>query len=65
MFDRDILIFCISQLIAALNEGRTVSKTVSFKVIDYLIATGKPLGGSAYIRARSHVSCSPWILRGR
>ena len=51
VFDRDILIFCISQLIAALNEGRTVSKTVSFKVIDYLIATGKPVGGSAYIRA--------------
>lgn len=51
VFDRDILIFCISQLIAALNEGRTVSKTVSFKVIDYLIATGKPEGGSAYIRA--------------
>ena len=51
VFDRDILIFCISQLIAALNEGRQVSKTVSFKVIDYLVATGKPVGGSAYIRA--------------
>ncbi|MEO0622203.1 MAG: replication initiator protein A [Pseudomonadota bacterium] len=51
VFDRDILIFCISQLIAALNEGREVSKTVSFKVSDYLIATGKPIGGSAYDRA--------------
>ena len=45
VFDRDILIFCISQLIAALNEGRQVSKTVSFKVIDYLVAAGKPVGG--------------------
>lgn len=51
VFDRDILIFCISQLISALNDGRTVSKTVSFKIIDYLVATGKPVGGSAYIRA--------------
>ena len=51
VFDRDILIFCISQLIAALNEGRPVSKTVSFKIIDYLVATGKPVGGSAYLRA--------------
>lgn len=51
VFDRDILIFCISQLIAGLNEGRTVSKTVSFSVRDYLGATGKPLGGSAYDRA--------------
>jgi plasmid replication initiation protein len=51
VFDRDILIFCISQLIAALNEKRDVSKTVSFRVIDYLVATGKPIGGSAYMRA--------------
>ncbi len=51
VFDRDILIFCISQLIAALNEGREVSKSVSFKIIDYLVATGKPVGGSAYLRA--------------
>ena len=27
------------------------SKTVSFRVIDYLVATGKPIGGSAYMRA--------------
>ena len=40
VFDRDILIYCISQLIAALNDGREVSKTVSFKIIDYLVATG-------------------------
>lgn len=51
VFDRDILIFCISQLIAALNDGRNVSKTVSFKISDYLVATGKPVGGSAYQRA--------------
>ncbi|SFU20339.1 replication initiator protein A [Sedimentitalea nanhaiensis] len=51
VFDRDILIFCISQLIAALNDGREVSKTVSFKVSDYIVATGKPAGGSAYNRA--------------
>ena len=51
VFDRDILIFCISQLIAALNDGREISKTVSFKVVDYLVATGKPIGGSAYSRA--------------
>jgi len=51
VFDRDILIFCISQLIAALNAGREVSKTVSFKVSDYIVATGKPAGGSAYGRA--------------
>lgn len=51
VFDRDILIFCISQIMAGINEGREVSKTLSFKVSDYLVGTGKNLsGGSTYNR---------------
>ena len=34
--DRDLLIYCISQLIAALNEGKSVSKTVRLKAYDML-----------------------------
>lgn len=29
--DRDVLIYCISQCMAALNEGRAVSRTLRFK----------------------------------
>jgi len=32
--DRDILIYCISQCIGALNEGRKVSRHVRFKAHD-------------------------------
>ena len=50
--DRDILIFCISQLMAALNRGETVSKTLHFKAYDMLTATNRPTGGKSYSRLR-------------
>lgn len=37
--DRDILIFCISQLIRGLNDGRDVSPPVRFRASDLLRAT--------------------------
>jgi hypothetical protein len=51
--DRDVLIFCISQLIAALNEGRAVSKTVRFQALDLLQATNRDTGGKAYVALRA------------
>ena len=51
--DRDILIFCISQVIAAINEGRSISKTLSFNAIDLLIATNRGTDGRAYLRLKS------------
>lgn len=50
--DRDILIFCISQLMAALNRGEPVSKTLHFKAYDMLTATNRPTGGESYSRLR-------------
>jgi hypothetical protein len=46
--DRDILIYCISQTIAALNEGRPVSRTVRLKALDLLVATNRMINGQAY-----------------
>ena len=37
--DRDILIYCISQLIASLNEGKPISQVVRFKAHDLLKET--------------------------
>lgn len=51
--DRDVLIFCISQVIAAINEGRPISKTLSFNAIDLLIATNRGTDGRAYGRLKS------------
>ncbi|WMS45252.1 replication initiator protein A (plasmid) [Acuticoccus sp. MNP-M23] len=46
--DRDILIFCISQVIAAYNEGRPIEQRVRFKARDFLAATNRGLDGRGY-----------------
>lgn len=48
MHDRDILIYCISQLIAGLNEGRELTRTVRFKAYDLLKATNRMTNGQGY-----------------
>ncbi len=46
--DRDVLIYCISQCMAALNEGRKISKTMRFKAYDLLVATNRQTSGRGY-----------------
>ena len=50
--DKDILIFCISQLMAAINAGREVSRTLRLKAHDLLIATNRETSGDSYRRLR-------------
>lgn len=46
--DRDVLIYCISQCMAALNEGRKVSRSLRFKAHDLLVATNRQTSGHGY-----------------
>lgn len=46
--DRDVLIYCISQVIAALNSGEQVHRTLRFKAYDLLVATNRPVAGTGY-----------------
>jgi len=46
--DRDVLIYCISQLIAGLNENRPLSQIVRFKAYDLLQATNRVTDGRGY-----------------
>ena len=48
--DKDILIYCISQLMAGINQGETPSRKVRFKAHDLLITTNRPTGGESYKR---------------
>lgn len=48
VFDRDILIFCISQLVRALDEGQKVSRTVRFRAADLMRATNRDVSGKGY-----------------
>ncbi|MEO1777201.1 MAG: replication initiator protein A [Pseudomonadota bacterium] len=50
--DKDILIYCVSQLVAALNAGRIVSRHVTLKAHDLLVATNRDTGGDSYTRLR-------------
>jgi len=46
--DRDVLIYCISQCMAALNEGRKVHRSMRFKAYDLLVATNRQTSGRGY-----------------
>lgn len=52
IFDADILIFCISQLMAALNAGKATSRTLTLTAHDLLQATRRETSGDSYRRLR-------------
>ena len=51
-FDKDVLIYIISQMTEALNRGRADAhnRTIRFTVYDYLISTNKAINGRSYDR---------------
>jgi|TARA_R100000789_G_C3023439_1_gene154027 plasmid replication initiation protein len=50
IFDKDILIFCISQLMHRKNRGEEISKRVRFSARELSVATNRPIGGNHYKR---------------
>lgn len=50
--DKDVLIYCISQLMAALNAEKPISRTIHLKAYDLLVATNRETSGDAYRRLR-------------
>ena len=50
IFDKDILIFCVSQLINRKNKNLPVGSTVRFSARELSIATNRPIGGNHYKR---------------
>ncbi len=52
LFDKDILIYCISQLMAALNAGREVTRHLRLTAHDLLVATNRETSGDGYARLR-------------
>lgn len=49
IFDKDVWIYCISQLMEAINRGRgDVSRTVRFTAYDFLVATNRQTSGQGY-----------------
>jgi Replication initiator protein A len=52
VFDRDILIYCISQLMAAMNDGRPISRRLHLRAYDLLISTNRDTSGRGYLQLR-------------
>ena len=52
IFDKDILIYCVSQLMAALNAGKPTSRTLHLTAHDLLSATCRDTSGDGYRRLR-------------
>ncbi len=52
LHDKDILIYCISQLMAALNAGREISRKLTLKAHDLLVATNRETSDDGYKRLR-------------
>lgn len=52
IFDKDILIFCISRLMDAKNRGEKISKRLQFSAHDLLLSTRRRTGGAEYTRLR-------------
>lgn len=50
IFDKDILIFCISQLMRMKNQGKPIGNRVRFSARELLIATNRKTGGNSYQR---------------
>ena len=50
IFDKDLLIYCISQMIAKKNQGLPLSQTVHLQAHDLLVWTNRETSGSAYGR---------------
>jgi plasmid replication initiation protein len=52
LFDKDILIYCISQLMAAVNAGRPTARTLTLTAHDLMAATNRETSGDGYKRLR-------------
>jgi plasmid replication initiation protein len=50
IWDKDVLIYAISQLVEALNRNQPISRTVQLKAYDLLVATNRHTGGTNYDR---------------
>lgn len=50
IWDKDVLIYCISQLIEGINRGREPNRTLHIRAHDLLISTNRHTGGTDYDR---------------
>lgn len=50
IFDKDVLIYIVSQLVSKMEQGREPNRTVRLVAYDLLVATNRNTDGDAYLR---------------
>ena len=50
--DKDVLIYCISQLVAKLNQGEVPSRVIRLKAHDLMVSTNRETSGDGYRRLK-------------
>jgi plasmid replication initiation protein len=53
IWDKDILLYCISVLMEGINQGREISRTVRLTAYNLLITTNRTTGGRSYDELKS------------
>ncbi len=53
IFDKDILIFAMSQIMAKINDGEEPSQTIQFSAYDVLVTTERRTDGRSYERLKA------------
>jgi len=53
IWDKDILLYCISVLTEALNQGREISRNVRLTAYNLLVSTNRTTGGRSYDELKS------------
>ena len=48
IFDKDILLYCISVMMAEVNQGRVPPRTLRIQARDLLVAINRPIGGQSF-----------------
>lgn len=50
IFDKDLLLYCIGQVVEGLNRGRAVSRRIQITAYEFFVTTGRGHGGDEYRR---------------
>jgi len=53
IWDKDILIYCISQLMEGINRGKPPSRTLRIRPYDLMVSTNRETGGDHYKRLKA------------
>jgi len=56
IFDKDVLLYCVGQVVEALNRGKETSRRINITPYDFFVTTGRGRSGDEYRRLQEAVA---------